>query len=199
MSKVSSVAGSVPYSENILPSTESLQQYRFISDSIKVAHGSRLYANVKCINNVQLATMAVSDPVVVSVTRPSNANARVCFVPISQYELTVRTDSCKDKNGIQSNRSSVQFFWDGFADTSGIDHYEYRLSTTLGHLTYWTKVVGGRFISLDSLDLYDDHVYTVEIRAVNSGLIRSNPINATLLIEGRVPQLTGNLCMLLLY
>lgn len=165
----------------------------FVSSVITVSHGKKLFVNIKCVNNVELATAKEPQPVTVSIEPPTTVAAKVYFVPSVVHQPLFRSSDINDFHrsaAIQTNKSRVQFFWDGFEDDSGIDHYEYRLSSA-DSSTAWTDAGIGEHVSLDHLKLVDGQIYTAEVRAVNKGQITSNVVNATIIVDSREPKLTG--------
>ena len=165
----------------------------FVSSVITVSHGNTLFVNIKCVNNVELASAHEPQPVTVSVDPPTAVAAKVYFVPSIAYEGFFKSsdsDALHRPTAIQTNKSRVQFFWNGFEDDSGIDHYEYRLSSA-DNSTAWTDAGIKRHVTLDHLKLVDGQMYTAEVRAVNIGRLRSDVVNATIIVDSREPKLTG--------
>ena len=159
--------------------------HHFLTEEFSVNHGDRLYINIKCVNNIELAAVKVATPIIISTQGPRNDIAKMGFIPFSQFSMT------HDQEDVQSSRSSLAIYWEGFTDTTGIDHYECRLLSETNTLIDWTNTGSKRFVSLDGFTLVDGQTYLAEVRAVNVGNIRSEVASSTILIESRAPQLTG--------
>ena len=115
------------------------------------------------------------------------------FIPSSTEDIFAQTPTTTTggETIVQSSRSQLQFFWNGFEDESGIEHFEYRVSSNTYYITDWTGVTAMDHVTLNYLNLMDGQIYVAEVRAVNVGQMKSNPINSTILIESRAPKLTG--------
>ena len=161
----------------------------FVSKTITATHGKTLYVKVHCINKIGLATIRISEGITVSIETPKIQHALVQFIPTLAQSRDHPHD-LDDNVLLQSNKSRLQFYWTGFEDTSGIDHYEYRLAS-VNSRNDWTTVGRRTAVTLDGLRLTDGEIYTVEVSAVNSAHLRSDAINASILVDGRSPRLTG--------
>ena len=165
----------------------------FVSRIISASHGKRLYLTVLCINNVELAKKRNAGPVIVSVEKPVARQAAVQFIASSTQtsaDIYAHDNDFSNALIVQSNKSRLQFFWYGFEDESGIDHYEYRVISQSGP-SDWTDVGQRTHVTLDGLDLTDAETYTAEVRASNTGAFISETANATILIGSREPKFTG--------
>ena len=161
-----------------------------------VTHGTKLYANVKCVNHVEYSSTKTSEHITVSFHEPGSENAEVRFIPQSEFG-TLPISSAIGGANIQSNRTRVEFSWKGFADLSEISFYEYRILSNNGQLTDWVNVGKKTFTSVDFAGLANGQNCTAEVRAVNTGNYRSRSISGVILIQSRGPQLTGT-CIVLL-
>ena len=157
----------------------------FYTSSFKAKDGDKMYVNIKCVNNIEMATIITTEPIVISIDAPSIDEAKVTFVPTSKFTTSEYEDA------IQPNQSFVQFSWEGFSDNSGISNYEYRLFSRTGNLIDWTDTASKDFISLSALSLDNSESYVAEVRAINLGQLRSENVSSTLLIMDQGPQLTG--------
>lgn len=177
--------GSLSYSEDILKSQMAYADEEFYTSSFKAKDGDKTYVNIKCVNNIEMATIITTEPIVISIDAPSIDEAKVTFLPTSKFTTSEYEDA------IQPNQSFVQFSWEGFSDNSGISNYEYRLFSRTGNLIDWTDTASKDFISLSALSLDNSESYVAEVRAINLGQLRSENVSSTLLIMDQGPQLTG--------
>lgn len=77
-----------------------------------------------------MATKRITRPVIVSVENPMAQQAAVQLIPVSAQSLAyiyTRDNTSNNTWIVQTNKSRLQFFWSGFEDISGIEHYEYRV------------------------------------------------------------------------
>ena len=160
-----------------------------------MTHGRKLYVNIKCINKVELATVEVPEPVTVIVESPEAHTAQLQFIPFLSHQSSALAfqnyDNSIPNAAIQSNQSRLQFCWTGFEDSSGVDHYEYRLTSQIDSHKDWTSTGDKTLVTVDNLELSNGETYTAEVRAVNRGNFRSEIVNATILVDNREPALTG--------
>lgn len=150
-----------------------------------VTDGTRLYTNVKCVNNIGLFTVKVADSIAISLKAPKSDEAKTVFIPSSMY---VGSDSDET---VQPNQTYIQFAWDGFTNDADISYYEYRLLSDNTDLVGWTEVGRKTFVSLNAIGMEDNETCTAEVRSVNSGHLRSNVTTAAILIESKAPLITG--------
>ena len=162
-----------------------------------VTHGTKLYANVKCINHVEYSSTKTSDLIIVSLHEPDSDYAKVRFIPKSEFGTRPMSTALGDEANVQSNKTHVEFSWEGFSDLSGINFYEYRLLSDNGKLTNWVNVGKKTVASIDFAGLTNGQNCTAEVRAVNTGNYRSRAISSAILIQSRGPQLTGTNSVLL--
>ena len=141
--------------------------------------------SVKCVNNIELATVKSTEPIVISILAPSKDEANLDFVPSSIFTIS------ESEHAAQPNLSFVQFSWRDFKDISGISSYQYRLFSKAKNLIDWRDAGSKDFVSLQALNLDDSESYMAEVRAVNPGHLESEPLNSTINIEGKGPQVTG--------
>ena len=157
----------------------------FLTEEFNVSHGDKLFINIKCVNNVELATVKEATPIIISTRGPSSDDARLGFISLSDSGLM------QDQQETESSQSNLAIYWDGFRDTSGINYYEYRILSETSSLVDWTNTGIKRFVSLYGLTLAEEQIYTAEVRAVNVGNVKSETVSATILIDSKKPQLTG--------
>ena len=157
----------------------------FYTSSFKAKDGDKIYVNIKCVNNIEMAAITTTEPIVIAINAPSIDEAKVTFLPTSKFTTSEYEDA------VQPNQSFVQFSWKGFSDNSGISNYEYRLSSMTSSLIDWTDTASKDFVSLSTLSLDNNESYLAEVRAVNLGHLGSENVSSTLLIMSQGPQLTG--------
>ena len=146
---------------------------------------------MKCVNRVEYSSTKTSEPITVSFHEPDSDHAVVKFNPRSEYGTLPMSTAIDDEAIVQSNKTHVEFSWEGFSDLSGINFYEYRLLSDKGQLTNWVNVGKKTFASVDFAGLANGQNCTAEVRAVNTGNYRSRSISSVILIQSRGPQLTG--------
>ena len=178
-------SGSLGYLNDIQKPQQATYENYHLTEDLRVSHGNRLYANIKCINNIELKTVQVAPPIVISTQKPNIDNAKLTFVPMSTYSMV------HNQQGIQSNQSHLVMFWDGFTDETDITHYEYQLLSNNKSIVDWTTTGRKQFVSLDHLTLVDGQSYTAQVRSVNTGSVQSDVISEDIFVESREPQLTG--------
>lgn len=168
------------------------------SDGLNLLNGQKVYLNLKCFNYAGLFSEVLAEPLVVSIEPPSAYKAAISFIPQN-----------KDDNGhatrfgsmlpIQANYTSLAFKWDGFADISGISHYEYRVyQNGRAVLNEWVKTKKD-MTKLLNIELSNGEVIA-EARAINTGFYISDSVNASLFVARFPPRLTGiNIVNIFLY
>ena len=177
-----------------------LQRYKvanssrnFLTDWIQVFHGDSIYANVKCVNNIDLFTVEVFGPIKVSLDRPLAKYARLRYVSRSQLSTEESNSLGTPLNtemAVQSNTNYLQFRWVGFYDVSGIASFEYRVSSQNGSFTDW-KNTGLRDVVSVNNTFIDGEWYAAEVCAINMGNLRSDIISSKILVDNSKPELTG--------
>ena len=167
------------------------------SDALNLSHGQKVFLNLKCFNNVGLYKEIVADPLTVSIEPPSTYNAAITFNPQNKEVNWQMTRTGSTLLPIQSNYSCLEFKWDGFEDLSGISHYEYRVHQRgRAVLNEWVQTEKDMTKLLD-IDLKSGEVIA-ETRAINTGLLKSDSVNASLFVARFPPRLTGILQILLM-
>ena len=166
---------------------------QFFTEWFEASHGDDLYTTVKCLNKIGLSTVEVFGPVKVSLVQPTVGNARLKFIPRSQRKanaLSSMGPNTETQMTIQSSTNKIQFEWDGIIDASTLSKFEYRLSAENEPFTEWVGTGLKDTVSVNN-SFSDETKYTVEVSAVNIANIRSDIINATLMIDSRRPELSG--------
>ena len=190
------VLGTQSNDDNVQTHTLADSSNGFLTRNITILHERKLFVSIKCINNVELETIYVAEPVTLALESPESSLADLQFIPYDVHQMPIVSkvhSNGFDTEAIQSSRSRLSFHWMGFEDQVGIDRYEYRVTSEKTSLNDWTSVGKRTLVTLDNLKLLNGEVYTAEVRAVNKGDLRSNPVNTTLLVDSQLPGLTGKL------
>ncbi|KAH3750722.1 hypothetical protein DPMN_185253 [Dreissena polymorpha] len=169
------------------------------------AHGDVLYGVVKCVNNVELTTLAASGALIVAYEKPNIDLAQVQFiaeaiaaVPFSDLPNKFHTisysnrSSSNEKIFVQNNLTALKVEWDGIADAAGLNNYEYRVMTSEGVTVNWTDCGNYTFVDITGLNLKPEAIYAIQIRATNLAHATSDDIQTYTFPKGSAPQLTGN-------
>ncbi|XP_052235488.1 uncharacterized protein LOC127847524 isoform X3 [Dreissena polymorpha] len=191
-------------SPNIVP-------YTYVNDTMVTfhlnsnAHGDVLYGVVKCVNNVELTTLAASGALIVAYEKPNIDLAQVQFiaeaiaaVPFSDLPNKFHTisysnrSSSNEKIFVQNNLTALKVEWDGIADAAGLNNYEYRVMTSEGVTVNWTDCGNYTFVDITGLNLKPEAIYAIQIRATNLAHATSDDIQTYTFPKGSAPQLTGN-------
>ena len=165
--------------------------YSCIFHNAPVRHGSVVKTNARCVNNVELSSSVAAEPLTVSFKPPSTTSARVEIIPKSQRLIN---SAAFGENGIviQDNLTCIQAQWYGFEDITGVSHYWYTVKNNNSTILKMMDTNSRRStVELHGLSLKDGDVYTVEVEAVNSGGVYSEPISASVRTDSRQPKLSG--------
>lgn len=184
------LAGTAEHRDDIQKFEAANASNGFTSDWLLAYHGGKIYANVKCVNNVEYSSVQVSDPIIVSVEEPSVKETQLRFTLQSQSS-TKESESWGRSRPVQSNTTSLQLTWGGFWDSSGITGFEYRLLSNNESLIDWMKAGLKKTVSVNTTRLEDGQVYTAEVCAINMGGLRSEAVSSEILVDSRAPGLTG--------
>ncbi|WAR31701.1 hypothetical protein MAR_034243 [Mya arenaria] len=183
----------------MLPNKDNVQ-YQWYADTLsscesnllQLNHGEKVYVNINCVNNVELATTTTVASNTVSMDFITSNQATVNILPvneglISSIPLTVGPTK------IQSNTSMVQISWSGFEDISGIDFYEYCISDDRNAtIVDWTNVHLKTVATARGLTLHNTETLNVHVRATNTGQHRGEAVNASLFTISQPPVLSGS-------
>ncbi|XP_062581992.1 uncharacterized protein LOC134243764 [Saccostrea cucullata] len=156
----------------------------FVSNYINATHGTKLVPEVVCVNELELQTTLRGGINIVSIEKPSLENARVEFVVPDPY---FRIEGVP----VQSDTAIIEFRWFGFEDDSEIISYDVKLQKGSSIIQNWVNVGRHDYASFSNLILRDAEIYTVFIRARNSGGWISPALNASVRIDVQRPVLTG--------
>ncbi|XP_052789886.1 uncharacterized protein LOC128224179 [Mya arenaria] len=183
----------------MLPNNNNIQEQWYAdtlssceSNLLQLQHGDKVWVNINCVNNVDLATTKTVASNTVSIDVISSNQATVNILPvneglISSIPLTVGPTK------IQSNTSLVQISWSGFEDTSGIDFYEYCISDERNAtIVDWTNVLLKTVATARGLTLHNTETLNVSVRATNTGHHRSEAVHASFFTISQPPALSGS-------
>ncbi|XP_078574183.1 uncharacterized protein LOC144860694 [Branchiostoma floridae x Branchiostoma japonicum] len=149
-----------------------------------IHHGQTVYTTVRCHNHARLEAQAITDGVTLVTNPPDSSAAKVRVVPLSETPFPA-------EEGHQSVAEQLRFFWEGFTDEAGIDHYEISLDAP-GNSTNMclpTGLHGETSSTLTGLGLETNQTYTVYCRAVNKGGLVSDAVWTNVTIETDQPLL----------
>ncbi|WAR31796.1 hypothetical protein MAR_034338, partial [Mya arenaria] len=161
------------------------------SNLLQLKHGDKVYVNINCVNNVELATTKTVASNTVSMDFITSNQVTINILPvneglISSIPITV------GHSKIQSNTSLVQISWSKFKDTSGIDYYEYCISDDKNTtIVDWTNVHLKTVATARGLTLHNTETINVHVRATNTGQHRGEAVHASLFTISQPPVLSG--------
>ncbi|WAQ98195.1 hypothetical protein MAR_022568, partial [Mya arenaria] len=184
--------GMFPYKANIQDQWYADNQSSCESTLLQLKHGDKVYVNIKCVNNVELATTTTvaSNTLSINFTKSNDVTVKIIPVneaPFSTIPITVAPTK------IQSNKSLVQISWSEFKHTSGIDYYEYCISDERNTIIVdWTNVQLKTVASAHGLILNNAEKMNVSVRATNTGQYTSEAVNASLFTISEPSALSGN-------
>ncbi|XP_052791570.1 uncharacterized protein LOC128225701 [Mya arenaria] len=183
--------GMFPYKANIQDQWYADNQSSCESTLLQLKHGDKVYVNIKCVNNVELATTTTvaSNTLSINFTKSNDVTVKIIPVneaPFSTIPITVAPTK------IQSNKSLVQISWSEFKHTSGIDYYEYCISDERNTIIVdWTNVQLKTVASAHGLILNNAEKMNVSVRATNTGQYTSEAVNASLFTISEPSALSG--------
>ncbi|WAR31728.1 hypothetical protein MAR_034270 [Mya arenaria] len=162
------------------------------SNLLQLKHGDKVYVNINCVNNVELATTKTVASNTVSMDFITSNQVTVNILPVNEglfSSMLLTVGPVK----LQSNTSLVQISWSGFEDTSGIDFYEYCISDERNAtIVDWTNVHLKTVASARGLTLHNTETLNVSVRATNTGQHRSEAVHASISIISQPPALSGS-------
>lgn len=172
---------------------EAYSEFQCIFSDVEVYHGTLLVISVQCINNVELAASAKAEPVIVSFLSPSSSSAHVEIIPYGEHLVHLGELVSPSQNEIvtQDNLTCIHAQWSGFYDRTDINHYNYTLAKNNLPFLMDSTSTRNTNIELNGLNLTNGDVYTLEVVAVNSGGIHSEPVRASVMVDSRKPRLSG--------
>ncbi|XP_078657344.1 uncharacterized protein LOC144903237 [Branchiostoma floridae x Branchiostoma belcheri] len=152
-----------------------------------IQHGQTVYTTVRCRNAAGLESQAVTDGVTLVTRPPDSAAAELRVTSPSQTPFPA-------EGGHQSAKEQLRFFWEGFYDEAGIDHYEISISGPNNSSHTWLSagVNGETSATLSGLRLEPQQTYTVFCRAVNMGGLVSDAVWTNVTIETEQPTVNGS-------
>ncbi len=136
-----------------------------------LAHGTKVYSTVTCLNGAGCHSTAYSDGVTILTKAP---NATLAYTTLSSPDMT-QYDIILGY--IPSNRFTL--LWSGFAECADTPlQYEVRVTNSTGSVDNgdWTNVGYIRELTLNDIVLPSNQSHVIEVRAVNMGGISSEPI-----------------------
>ena len=166
-------------------------EYKCIFHDVEVHHGNIVKTTIQCVNDVELSASLMTEPLTVSFIPPSTSSARVEIIPKGK-RLMINADYAENGVAVQDNLTCIQAQWFGFEDITGVSHYSYTLKNNASAILETMNTTSSlNTVELHGLSLKDGEVYTVEVKAINSGGVYSDPVNASVRTDSRQPKLTG--------
>ncbi|XP_078573997.1 uncharacterized protein LOC144860568 isoform X2 [Branchiostoma floridae x Branchiostoma japonicum] len=152
-----------------------------------IHHGQTVYTTVRCHNHAGLESQAVTDGVTLVTSPPDSTAAELRVASPSQTPFPA-------EDRYQSAPEQLRFFWEGFSDEAGIDHYEISISGPNNYTHTWLSAGGNGETSatLSGLGLESHQTYSVFCRAVNMGGLVSNAVWTNVTIETEQPLVNGS-------
>ncbi|XP_070557450.1 uncharacterized protein [Ptychodera flava] len=146
-----------------------------------------VFSTVRCRNFAGLYSQRTSNGVTIVKTGPLVDEASLLTISSSPAAYEPRGNHQADAN-------TINMVWSGFADVSGISHYECRLlGKGLEEEPAW-KLIGLKGETsgkLKGIDMKSYGTYQVELRAVNYAGLKSAILSTNVTIETDPPILTG--------
>ncbi|XP_069134687.1 uncharacterized protein [Argopecten irradians] len=157
---------------------------QFVSPSIPLTHGTMISAHITCYNDANMKTFTTVGPELISYLPPDVKVGVISFVTTAETLAGIPvTCPC----------SPFMFNWVGIDDSFGIKGYSYRILQG-GQVTKdWEDTEMRTSVSVEDISLTDNRLYTVEVMASNYAGVYSEAINASILVLGHAPTLTGNI------
>ncbi|XP_070573747.1 uncharacterized protein [Ptychodera flava] len=180
--------GRAPSSSTLSPFTRTATLYSATVDLENLLHHAEtVYCTVRCKNFVGLVSEIVSSGVTIVKEAPHSHDATLRVVISSPTVYDARENH-------QTEVNSISIAWDGFSDLSGISNFECNLVSDKGQTPERSRIVGNRgenTVVLKGLSLKSYKTYQVQLRAVNYGGFKSEPVISNVTIETCPPYLTG--------
>ncbi|WAR31804.1 hypothetical protein MAR_034346 [Mya arenaria] len=183
--------GMLPYKDNIQDQWYADTLSSCESNLLQLKHGDKVWVNINCVNNVELATTKTVASNTVSMDFISSNQATVNILPVNEGLISTIPISV-GQTKIQSNTSFVQISWSEFEDTSGITFYEYCISDDRNTtIVEWTNVHLKTVATARGLTLHNTETLKVHVRATNTGQHTSEAVYASLFTISQPPALSG--------
>lgn len=183
-------------SEDVQPKWLSQTNNSCTSDRLSLLHGTTVYVNVKCVNNIEMSNQTYASSIIA--TEPTNANNAMLQFINPDVESPQMTASLVRQIYVprhliytQSNHTCLQFEWTNFDDDAGVAQYEYRLLQKDVTVVDWSSTRKHTMTSLCGPHLVSDNIYTAQVRAINSGKFVSDSVDGDVLICSDEPKLSG--------
>ncbi|XP_062588512.1 uncharacterized protein LOC134250179 [Saccostrea cucullata] len=179
--------GSFMGSDTIIPWFESENRTECRSPSMRLPHGTEVFASVKCVNTIGLSS-EVND---------KNVTIVAYKAPIpTQPEVTFAVNSIKMMllEHIQHSTTSLYFHWLSFQDATGLINYNFCIKSDNNIVLNSADIGKHNYVSIDDLDLQYNGTYIADVYAVNSVGKRSDSINGSIKVLDIAPIQTGKTC-----
>ena len=157
-----------------------------------MADGMGFFASINCVNNIELAAIATSMPVYITLHEPNKSKAVIDIIPISKNTEREYFSGVATPIDVQSNESCIVFHWDGFEDVTPIAGYGYEMHDfNNSTLTGWVDAGKRNMAARCGLTLVSGQPSFVNVKAKNSGNHWSDVLSKPIFISASSPSLTG--------
>ncbi|XP_069134697.1 uncharacterized protein [Argopecten irradians] len=155
---------------------------QFVTPSIPLTHGTMISAHVTCYNDANMKQVTTVGPELISYLPPDVKEGEISFVTTAETSAGIPV-TCPS--------SPLMFSWEGIDDSFGIEGYSYRIIQGDRVTKDWEDTEMRTSVSVEDISLTDNRLYTVEVMASNYAGVYSEAINASILVLGHAPILTG--------
>ncbi|XP_069134693.1 uncharacterized protein [Argopecten irradians] len=139
-------------------------------------------AHITCYNDANMKILTTVGPELISYLPPDVKEGEISFVTTAETSAGFPV-TCPS--------SPLMFFWEGIDDAFGIKGYSYCILQG-GQVTKdWGETKMRTSVLVEDISLTNNRLYTVEVMASNYAGVYSEAINASILVFGHAPTLTG--------
>ncbi|XP_069134691.1 uncharacterized protein [Argopecten irradians] len=155
---------------------------QFVTPLLPLPHGSMISAHITCYNDANMKTLTTVGPVLISYLPPDVKESEISFVTTAETSAGIPV-TCPS--------SPLMFSWEGIDDAFGIKGYSYRILQGGQISKDWEDTKMRTSVLVEDISLTNNRLYTVEVMASNYAGFYSKAINASILVLGHAPTLTG--------
>ncbi|XP_052760742.1 uncharacterized protein LOC128203377 [Mya arenaria] len=177
----------------------------FTTIMLNLAHGTRMIANIRCVNKVEIASAMSSSTQYVLYSKPdmnsvylnviadnemsTDCNMKHVFSEGPVSIAPTASPSCPLY--LQTNDSSIKLEWSGRTDKLYIERFEFKVAKNENEtIIDWTSCGLYRMIDVAGLSLQSNQMYTCSVRGIDIRSGRSDPLTALVKPRWFVPSLT---------
>ncbi|XP_060074391.1 uncharacterized protein LOC132554109 [Ylistrum balloti] len=166
----------------IIESGMRLSLHHFQTPYLPLIHGSMISAEVTCSNDADLKKILSVGPKLITYFPPDINNAAIYVNTLAETSSEVP---------VIPPGSPLIFSWGEFDDSYGIQTYSYRVLQGDQVTKDWEDTEMRTYVSVEDVSLKNNNLYIVEVTACSKDGIYSKAINASVLVTGDAPVLTG--------